>query len=70
MKIAIKVDTSSVLTAIAMLSTLALSGCFTAFAPATDPCTLDPQNNPTLRACTQDEVRGMNNWQERTKLKN
>lgn len=69
MNIVIKVSISSVLIITSLLSVLALSGCFRAFAPATDPCTHDPKDT-SVRLCTAEEIRDARDRPENTRLRN
>ncbi len=46
-----------------VLCTVTLSGCFTAFTPARNFCTIDPKD--TLRLCTPEEIKEMTDWENR-----
>lgn len=59
MNIANKVGISSILLAASLLSTFALSGCFTAFAPPSNPCTSDPKDT-SVRLCDPEQTRKLN----------
>jgi hypothetical protein len=58
MNIVNKVGISSILLATCVLSAFALTGCFTAFAPPSDPCTSNPKDT-SVRLCDPEQTRKM-----------
>lgn len=54
-----KAGISSILLAASLLISLTLSGCFTAFAPPSNPCTSDPKNT-SVRLCDPEQTRKLN----------